>query len=109
MTEAWNVYADQLMPKGYGYPLYYPEQPHERTGYPARIGDVGVIEEGRFRPFFNVVVGPESGRKLPPNFQQLEIDDALRDRVNNYLSPYSNIRSESIHHCEVQGNAGTGE
>lgn len=68
---AWDIYAEQLFPKGYGHPLWIPE-PTER---PLRIGDVGWMKDGQFRPLFNFMA-PENdlinaSQGVPPNYEML--------------------------------------
>ena len=47
----WDVYAKNLFPLGYGYPLWKPDP---APGYPAvELGDVGRLERGEFRTLFN--------------------------------------------------------
>ncbi|KZP33219.1 hypothetical protein FIBSPDRAFT_721276, partial [Athelia psychrophila] len=53
------IYARQLLPMRYGYPLYYPEAmdslPRELRGRGTGIGDVGVIKpDGSFQFAFNI-------------------------------------------------------
>ena len=45
----WDIYAAQLLPAGFGHPLWCPE-PVERE---IDLGDVGWLSKGRFRPLFN--------------------------------------------------------
>ncbi|KAI0743152.1 WD40-repeat-containing domain protein [Daedaleopsis nitida] len=69
-TTAWDIYAEQLFPLGYGHPLWMPEpssldQPIETTSNSppgatrtisqreVDIGDVGYFRDGAFYPLFN--------------------------------------------------------
>ncbi|TBU27184.1 hypothetical protein BD311DRAFT_807886 [Dichomitus squalens] len=59
----WNIYAEQLLPLGYGHPLWYPEPVGGRE---ILIGDVGWFRtNGQFTPLFNV----KSSREGPVNQQ----------------------------------------
>ncbi|EKM58722.1 uncharacterized protein PHACADRAFT_117831 [Phanerochaete carnosa HHB-10118-sp] len=55
-SAAWFVYAEQLVGRGYGLPLWHPEpirygkEPRE-----VEIGDVGYVSEGRFIRLFNAM------------------------------------------------------
>lgn len=48
-SAAWLVYAEQLVGRGYGLPLWHPEPTRYGTEpCEVEIGDVGYISEGRF-------------------------------------------------------------
>ncbi|KAL6297813.1 hypothetical protein BKA93DRAFT_745303, partial [Sparassis latifolia] len=51
-TRPWDVYAEQLSPYGYGYPLWSPE--HAKHGG-VHIGDVGYLQNGHFSRMFNAM------------------------------------------------------
>ena len=51
-TKPWDIYAQQLLPVGYGHPLWVPE-PSSTSGREVLIGDVGWLKEGEFRALFN--------------------------------------------------------
>ncbi|GBE87685.1 hypothetical protein SCP_1103620 [Sparassis crispa] len=51
-TRPWDVYAEQLSPCGYGYPLWSPE--HAKHGG-VHIGDVGYLQNGHFSRMFNAM------------------------------------------------------
>ncbi|CCM01072.1 uncharacterized protein FIBRA_03120 [Fibroporia radiculosa] len=52
MDHAWNAYARQLLPLGFGHPLFFPE-PSRKQGQ-IELGDVGWIVRGSFRRLLNV-------------------------------------------------------
>ncbi|KAI0762346.1 hypothetical protein C8Q74DRAFT_1206767 [Fomes fomentarius] len=67
-NSAWDIYARELLPLGYGYPLWGPE-PDGACGE-VRLGDVGYIWEGHFNFLFNCTLGgddPVNLRKGVPN------------------------------------------
>ena len=63
---AWDIYAEQLIDKGYGYPLWYPDQPAQRQ---IHLGDVGWIQEGEFVPLFNTMKPDLNLKGAPSKFK----------------------------------------
>ncbi len=51
-TSPCDIYASQLFPIGYGYPLWIPE-PNSTSGRETFIGDVGWLKDGGFHHLFN--------------------------------------------------------
>ena len=111
--EPWDIYARQLSPLGYGYPLLYPEHPNEHGYGPADIGDVGSIVEGKFTPFFNVI-----NKESPLNaanhqgtshadFVQFMLYPEMMDRTTIHISEgiIGNGEQERVH-PEGGGNVG---
>ncbi|KAM5536971.1 hypothetical protein V8D89_009300 [Ganoderma adspersum] len=49
---AWTIYANQLFPQGYGYPLWQPD-PDPTAAREVQIGDVGWLDNGGFFQLFN--------------------------------------------------------
>ena len=79
MPTAWDVYAQELLPLGYGYPLWDPSpDPHSGA---IEIGDVGFIENGQFVRLFNPTLPREHPVNrvwgLPKDFRRLDIADRL--------------------------------
>ncbi|KZT71210.1 hypothetical protein DAEQUDRAFT_688208, partial [Daedalea quercina L-15889] len=56
-TTAWNVYAQQLLMEGHGYPLWDPRPTNRSPG--AQIGDVGYIRNGGFIRLFNAMAAED--------------------------------------------------
>ena len=110
--KAWDIYAKQLSPKGYGYPLLYPEHPNEQGYVPAQIGDVGLIIEGKFTPFFNVVnrdspLNIVDETKTPqPDFVQLKYPPEMMDRSNIRISGVVSNEEDRMVNIEGGGNVG---
>ncbi|KAK7684197.1 hypothetical protein QCA50_012521 [Cerrena zonata] len=107
----WKVYAEQLAPKNYGFPVYYPEHPSQEYQSPAQIGDVGIIREGKFKPFFNVIDedSPLNKRRkrFPPKFEPLVYDEILVDHEYNFLQ--STVFSRTVISVEASVSGGTGD
>ena len=51
-TKPWDIYAQQLLPVGYGHPLWVPES-SSISGREVLVGDIGWLKEGEFRALFN--------------------------------------------------------
>ena len=52
-THIWDVYAKNLFPLGFGYPLWKPDPAPGHRG--VEIGDVGRLERGEFRTLFSTM------------------------------------------------------
>ncbi|KIP05411.1 hypothetical protein PHLGIDRAFT_119846 [Phlebiopsis gigantea 11061_1 CR5-6] len=97
----WNVYASELVRLGYGHPLYYPEPTHLGE---VEIGDVGIVQEGRFFRLFNATRetdDPAHARGVPARFVRLLVDDRLRCRLANCL-PKGPVCSQSTSRLHVK-------
>ncbi|KZP15437.1 hypothetical protein FIBSPDRAFT_977812 [Athelia psychrophila] len=99
-----RVYARQLLPLRYGYPLYYPE-PLDNLSLELRkrginIGDVGhVTPEGRFHFAFNIFT-PQANRAInrsgvPDGFREmpLSVDDDISCLRNKHAEK-SELKTE---------------
>ena len=67
----WDIYADQLLPLGYGHPLWLPDS----YGREVHIGDVGWLINGGFRALINSTKehgGLPAHAKVPLGFQPLD-------------------------------------
>ena len=87
-TPAWKVYAQELLRRSHGFPLWYPEPTKFEE---VEIGDVGFINEGRFYRLFNACREKHDpinkGNGVPDGFVPLEIPPNLLHRHDEYLSP----------------------
>lgn len=66
---AYDVYSRQLLGAKRGYPLYEPDAVNECDS--ARVGDVGIFQEGKFRRAFNVFLDEDdamNGLGVPEEF-----------------------------------------
>jgi hypothetical protein len=81
MSQADNqIYARNLLSKGYGYPMWFPEPfdnlPDVYKANGVRIGDVGIITvHGSFDFLFNICVSsddPINCHGVPEGFEQVE-------------------------------------
>lgn len=69
MVAAWDIYAKELTPLGYGYPLWGPE-PCPQFGE-VRLGDVGYLREGHFCFLFSTMLPadhPTNAQGVPSAF-----------------------------------------
>ena len=83
-----DIYAEQLIPLGYGYPLWQPEPTKHGE---VLIGDVGFISGGCFYRLFNAMLpqdDPINARGVPEEFQVLEVDNTeLLHAKDEFLPP----------------------
>ena len=102
---AAKIYADELIPRGYGYPLWCPEG-LPNTDIP-RIGDVGYVSAGSFVRLLNVMEPKDSGMYEggpPKDYEPLVYDeDQLYDARDGAL-PTCVVSSRGVKHFEVTGN-----
>ncbi|GJE91470.1 hypothetical protein PsYK624_076200 [Phanerochaete sordida] len=82
------TYAEQLLSRGYGLPLWRPEP--TKFGE-VQLGDVGFVEDGRFYRLFNVTRpadDPLNRFGVPEGFETLQINEELHRHVEEqYLPP----------------------
>ncbi|KAI0696216.1 WD40-repeat-containing domain protein [Cerioporus squamosus] len=105
-TTPWDIYAEQLLPVGYGHPLWIPE-PNERE---VEIGDVGWLKTGEFRALFNSMqphddpVNLDKGVPRDFNvFRPQNLSVAVCDRIMQKM-----VCSRSLITTDAQGNVGAG-
>ena len=89
---AWDIYAEHLLPRGHGHPLWMPD--HDSSKGEIQLCDVGWIERGEFFPLFNAICG-EANRQIkgvvPAGFKPL-------DRSTLWISgPQEDIQQRCIH------------
>ncbi|KAI0685048.1 hypothetical protein BC835DRAFT_1291221 [Cytidiella melzeri] len=85
MGLAAEVYAEQLLSKAHGLPLWIPEP--SKFGE-VLIGDVGYVYDGSFYRLFNVTHPQDHDVNqggVPDNFDVLTYDSCLLHRVDQYL------------------------
>lgn len=96
------VYADQLVGKGYGLPLWQPDPPREGE---IQIGDVGVLDDGRFIRLFNAMQNARhilNINGVPKGFKQLHIKDKAIQSSQTFL-PAGAIFNHRTMSCNVSG------
>ena len=100
-TTPWDIYAEQLSPVGYGYPLWIPEPDH--NGREVLVGDVGWLHEGQFRPLFNArnasdrqPPGSDPESTVPPGFTPLHIANNHINKVDNFVQNFVASRSVRV-------------
>lgn len=88
MSLAARNYAEQLVSRGYGLPLWYPEP--SKFGE-VEIGDVGFVDDGSFIRLFNALHPadhPMNARGVPEQFSILAVNgDELLHTNDQYLPP----------------------
>ncbi len=108
-SHPWDIYSEQLLHLGYGYPLWNPDQPQRRS---VLVGDVGMVREGEFIPLFNTLQDATSEiqprRMVPTDFVPLP-----RDRLF-IIGPREKIRQKMLcsgdtHESTVSIGAGLGK
>ena len=108
MDTAWNIYAKQLMPLGFGYPLWGPE-PDPDLGE-VRIGDVGYLQEGYFCVLFNTMRGaddPVNSRKgVPEGFETFNPPNSMLIRRPNVIT-HPRLHSKNLQSMELSAGATT--
>lgn len=85
---AATTYAEQLVGRGYGLPLWHPEP--TKFGE-VQIGDVGYVDDGCFYRLFNAIrpaSDPLNKWGVPENFVELVVNaDFALHTEENYLQP----------------------
>ena len=95
------IYAEQLVNRGYGLPLWQPEP----TSFgEVLIGDVGFVDDGCFYRLFNAMLpadDPANARGVPEGFVPLGVieDDLIHTR-HNFLPPGPVYSTHSVQ-CKV--------
>ena len=101
--EAAGIYAHQLVGRGYGLPLWYPDQTQ------AELGDVGFIDHGCFYSIFNIFRpqdDPLNSKGVPEGFTPLNIPPHQIRRNKRYLEP-GFISSDSLNMIGGEIGGGT--
>ncbi|KIP05420.1 hypothetical protein PHLGIDRAFT_128904 [Phlebiopsis gigantea 11061_1 CR5-6] len=101
--EAAYIYAQQLLGRGHGLPLWHPEQTQ------AELGDVGFIHHGYFHPIFNIFRtrdDPINHQGVPDGFIPLQISPLFIRYNEQYLGPGPICASSiSVDQGQVVANA----
>ncbi|PIL29739.1 hypothetical protein GSI_08178 [Ganoderma sinense ZZ0214-1] len=76
-VKPWDIYVEELLPIGYGHPLWMPEP--DSNGRQVFIGDVGWLKAGAFRALFNSMEDADhptnQEKKVPVGFQMFRPSD----------------------------------
>lgn len=106
MASAAEIYANQLLPKRHGLPLWHPEP--TKFGE-VLIGDVGFVLDGCFYRLFNAIrtaddpVNAHCG--VPPGFVPLKYNETVMLHTTvNYLPP-GPLYSSSMRQTKIGGGA----
>ncbi|GJE89740.1 hypothetical protein PsYK624_058460 [Phanerochaete sordida] len=81
------IYAEQLVSRGYGLPLWHPEP--TKFGE-VELGDVGFVSEGSFIRLFNAMRpahDPINDDGVPPDFVILQVNERLLHSAKQHVSP----------------------
>ncbi|KAI0787285.1 hypothetical protein C8Q74DRAFT_1196659 [Fomes fomentarius] len=109
MVAAWDIYAEQLLPLGYGHPLWVPE-PGVESGE-VRIGDVGYLRAGGFRFMFNSTHNSDDpiNRRMgvPSEFRAFDPPEQMFVRRPNEIMQ-TQLHSSSLRSNSVAGVASVG-
>ncbi|KAH9853261.1 WD40 repeat-like protein [Lenzites betulinus] len=101
---AYNIYAQQLLPRKHGYPLWHPE--HTKFGE-IQIGDVGYLREGAFYRLFNATAPEDEKQKygVPTAYHPFIIKEYLLNQTQDVIK--ANLVSSSVTSYDISGSAGT--
>ncbi|KAI0673302.1 hypothetical protein C8Q78DRAFT_716000 [Trametes maxima] len=102
----WDIYAEQLTPLRYGYPLWVPDPSPGKP--PVQLGDVGWIREGQFLPLFNVFRDADDNQPrgaVPSGFTPLNLSDITVEGPREKISQKV-VCSRSIRQNDVSGGVG---
>ena len=101
-----EIYAQELLYKCHGYPLWFPEP---ESGTPPRevnIGDVGFFFQGKFQSLFNITKAAESATNqngVPTGFVPLQIPPHLLENRGRALQ-CKVLSSRSVRFREVEAS-----
>jgi hypothetical protein len=106
---ASHTYAQLLLTKKLGYPLWYPELstnlPRAYLQKGISIGDVGMITpDGSFDFLFNICEeadDPVNGNNVPPGFAQVSMEQREKDTFPNMCGPGTVICSASVQKSNI--------
>lgn len=107
MCLAAAVYAEQLLPKGHGFPLWIPEPDTNQDE--VRIGDVGYVWEGSFCTLFNITLPethPVNRNGVPDGFTPLKFNPAELVRRRDAYLPDAPICSQTVRRVSVAAQGG---
>lgn len=99
---AWDIYAKELVPLAFGYPLWGPE-PDSRHGE-VQLGDVGYLHEGYFCFLFATMAPADDPRNMhsgvPADFEMFSPPNPEPVHRHNTITQSQlhsrNIRSSAI-------------
>ncbi|OSC98124.1 hypothetical protein PYCCODRAFT_1471329 [Trametes coccinea BRFM310] len=104
----WKIYAEQLAPVGFGYPLWAPDPPPGTN--PVELGDVGWVRRGEFVALFNACRAADDRQPLnavPSGYEPLDpstlVTRGPRESIRQEV-----LHSRSIKQLDVSSGAGAG-
>ncbi|KAI0350573.1 hypothetical protein OH77DRAFT_1412848 [Trametes cingulata] len=102
-TAPWDIYTEQLIHLGYGYPLWVPDPAPGAAQ--VQIGDVGWVNDGEFISLFNALRGEDDAQPrggVPVDHVPLDVRDLSilgpRDKIWQRV-----LCSRSIRKLDVSG------
>ena len=105
MGLAAEVYAEQLLSKGHGLPLWIPEP--SKFGQ-VLIGDVGYVYDGQFYRLFNATFPKDhivNRGGVPEGFTMLDFDSRHVHRVERYLPAGTVVCSKSVKRMDLSAGS----
>ncbi len=105
MPTAAEIYASELLPKGYGFPLWVPDPQPNFPEEEVRLFDVGYVWEGSFCTLFNPSLPldhPVNQRGVPEGFVPLTLDATEFLRITDPFLPEGVLCSESVKQYSVR-------
>ncbi|KAI0337068.1 hypothetical protein BDW22DRAFT_1364574 [Trametopsis cervina] len=109
MCQAADVFSEQLLPKGHGFPLWLPEPDTELDE--VQIGDVGYLWEGSFCTLFNPTLPanhPVNKNGVPDGFVPLKFNSNELVRRRDAYLPDGPVCSQTVRRVSAVAQAGTG-
>lgn len=102
-TGDYMVYAAELVGRGYGLPLWFPEPTSDVLSREVHLGDVGFVSEGRFYALFNTMhddLHPLNRGGVPGDFARLYIDERMFVARQDHFLPAGPVYSTSVSNIE---------
>jgi hypothetical protein len=96
MVAAYSIYANQLIPKGHGHPLWEPDPGQEPA---VQLGDVGYLKDGGFIRLFNASKSPDDPSNalgVPEGYEPLTVNPSDIRRRSPLPKKPEYISSEGV-------------
>ncbi|KAI1791420.1 WD40 repeat-like protein [Ganoderma leucocontextum] len=104
---AWTVYANQLFPQGYGYPLWQPD-PDPTAAREISIGDVGWMSNGGFFQLFNARMREQESQvhaDVPEDFVPFDPPNLIISGPNKSETAIPPLCSQTVETFDASGLA----
>lgn len=96
------IYAKELFPLGYGFPLWDPDT--TQANGEVCIGDVGFIEHGTFYRMFNAMEAKETDFKdgnKPLDYEEFKLVSTCSESSREHAIPPGTLHNKSISNKQV--------